>query len=249
MANHIKVHVGDQVEISLVSNPGKTSNGIVFKVLTTKDSYPKTVILRNGDKGVVHRIINSTDIIKERIMNEGQHTENKENFGEKVMQSEVIPQTIQSFLNSDGGHLYIGVKDSGEINERLIGLEYDFRWIDGYENMDNDKLCDKLGMRIMAALNKYLTSTENIGDLVRIQFIEIEETQIAEIAVDRSPQPWFFQPLSRNKKPKKFDLFYDGQKIQELALDYFYIRVGGAKSLIETHKEFYEYARDHFIKI
>ena len=99
---------------------------MVYKVLSEKDD-PKgvIVILENGKKGHVIQIVNSAEIIKRRILSENQYSENKEVFGAPVMKTKVIPQTIQSFLNSEGGYLYIGIKDTGTLEERLVGLTFD----------------------------------------------------------------------------------------------------------------------------
>ena len=68
---------------------------------------------------IVVQVINSIEIIKNRIMREDQYTENKSRFGEDIMRHNVIPKTIQSFLNSEGGYLYIGIGDTGEIKRKI----------------------------------------------------------------------------------------------------------------------------------
>ena len=97
MGNSSDVVVGAYVEITLAINPAERSKGKVSRILSGLGSDRTTVVLTNGDKGDVTRVIRSTAIIRERIMAEGQTTENKENFGEAVMREKVIPQTVQSF--------------------------------------------------------------------------------------------------------------------------------------------------------
>ena len=245
MSDFSAVCVGDQVEIILLSNHTKQSSGEVFKILFNDDPNKIVVVLKNGDKGRVIRIINSMDVIKKRIMTEGQYTENKEKFGESVMRDKVIPQTVQSFLNSEGGYLYIGIKDTGELDQRLVGLGYDFELIDPEHNTTNDKLCDELERKIMDSLYKHLESTAQMGQLVKIHFVDIDDVQIVEIEIKPSPQPWFFKHITKKNKPKQFDLCFDDEKTSR-SLDDFYIRFGGAKKLLETHSEFYKYAKSHF---
>ena len=98
-----KIHVGMNVIIKLLSNPAETSEGVITRIVS-EDDEPKgiIVILENGKKGNIWKINNSDEIIKKRICNENQFTENKETFGELPMKQKVIPQTIQSFLNSGG---------------------------------------------------------------------------------------------------------------------------------------------------
>ena len=244
MSTTIDVHIGDEVEIISLTDPGKFSAGIVYKIFDPESNRP-TVLLRNSEKGRVVGIKNSDKMIKDGIMNEDHHNENKETFSDETMRHEVIPQTVQSFLNSDGGNLYVGVKDSGPIDERLTGLDYDFKHIDGYKHLSNDKLCDKLTLKIMDALNKYLISDTKIGPLVTIKYPYVRDIQIAHIRVKRSQKPWFFQHLGRSGKQVEFDLSLNDKHIKR-KLDDFYIRDGAMKRLLTTNQEFYKYYIDHF---
>lgn len=243
--NACGIHLGDRVKIATWTNPARHSEGSIYKIVSS-DDLP-VVILKNGDKGRVIHIINSENAIKERIMSEDQYTENKENFGEDVMCSNVIPHTVQSFLNSEGGYLYIGVKDTGGLKERLVGLDYDFDLIRGSENIANDKLCDVMGRRIMSSLGRYLESEANLGPLVQIKFVHVCGVQITEIKIGKSPKPWFYRHISKSNKPQQFELHFNNKVIGQRILDDFYIREGGGKKLLQTHNEFYTYAKDHFI--
>ena len=132
----VGVCVGDYVE---VHGGVRHSRGTVCEVLLP--GPPSRVRLVNGDTGYVTTVIHSTEVVLRRIMNEDQYTENKENFSEPVMRDKVIPQTAQSFLNSEGGYLYIGVRDIGEPDERLVGISRDLEAINSSDR-SNDKLCD-----------------------------------------------------------------------------------------------------------
>ena len=243
------VQVNDHVKISLQSNPTKFSDGKIFKILSDVDLTKIRVLLTNGDTGTVVNVINSEEIIKKRIMTETQYTENKDRFNIDVMRNKVIPKTVQSFLNSDGGYLYIGVKDTGNLKERLVGLSYDFDHINSDSHtLSNEKLCDKLEIMIMDTLEKYLISDMQLGSLIKINFINILNIQIIEIAIKKSSQPWFFRNISKNKEIK-FELCINEKTIGQRYMDDFYIRRGGSKKLLETHKEFYDYAKNRFINI
>ena len=245
MADLFNVHELDHVEIILLANPGIQSSGKVIRVLSS--NFETIVVLENGDKGKVIRIINSITAIKERIMIESQYTENKENFGALHMCDKVIPQTVQSFLNSEGGYLYIGIKDTGSLDERLVGLTVDFELISGFETMINDKLCDKLSMKIMDYLQKYLTSCIPIGPLVELNFVHINNIQILEIIIKKSPNPWFYQHLSKSNKPMQFELIFQKESFGKRCLDDFYIRSGAGKKPLHTSKEISDYLYQHFI--
>ena len=235
------VCMGDYVEVR--GGLAENSTGTVCEILSQE--YPPRVRLVNGDAGQVVRIINSEQKILQRIMTENQYTENKEKFGEEVMRSKVIPQTVQSFLNSEGGYLYIGIKDTGEMDERLVGLDYDFELIDS-PNRSNDHLCDVLQRKIMDSLDKHLRSEAALGPLVGIEIVEVRGKRIVEVRIQRSPAPWFYHYVSKGGKPKQFDMCYGGKLLQKRTLDDFYIRQGNSKKMLDTHEKFYVYAKIHF---
>ena len=235
------VCIGDYVEIR-VELEGN-SRGTVYEILSQTD--PPRVRLLNGDTGYVVRIINSEVKILQRIMNEDQNTENKECFGEEIMRNKVIPQTVQSFLNSEGGRLYIGVKDTGELNDRLVGLNYDFEMLDS-SNKTNDRLCDLLKMQIINSLDKYLHSEMSLGELVNVEVVSVREVQLVEVRIKKSPVPWFYRHISKNGKVKQFEICINGKQVQQRALDDFYIRQGNGKKILDTHEKFYTYIKAHY---
>lgn len=235
------VCIGDYVEVR--GGLSENSTGTVCEVLSQE--YPPRVRLVNGDVGAVVKILNSEQKILQRIMTENQYTENKESFGEEVMRSKVIPQTVQSFLNSEGGYMYIGVKDTGETDERLAGLDYDFGLISS-TNRSNDHLCDVLQRNIMDSLDKHLHSEAVLGQLVRIEIVEVRGRQIVEVRIQKSPAPWFYHHISKGGKSKQFDVCYGGKLLQKRTLDDFYIRQGNGKKMLDTHEKFYVYAKTRF---
>ena len=248
MTDLLNIRKGDYVKISLLTNPVKQSVGEVMLVLDS-DSSNTIVVLENGHKGKVIQILDSVDIIKERIRKgETQYVEFKKNFGEAIMRDKVIPQTVQSFLNSEGGYLYIGVRDTGKsLEDKLEGLDVDFALIDSnYKLISNDKMCDKLACKIKDSLQKYLASSIKIGPLIDLNFIHMNNVQILEIKIKKSPEPWFYQHITKSNKQKQFQIaFQDG--IIDRRLDDFYIRNVNAKELLHTHKEVYDYICAHFI--
>lgn len=239
---------GDQVEIMLNRDPRQHSQGKVSQIRSGVGSDTVSVVLTNGDFGTVIRIINSPEIIKDRIMGEGQYTENKEKFGEWIMKNEVIPKTVQSFLNTDGGYLYIGIRDTGTLEDRLVGLNYDFDIIRSKEKdiISEDEICDKLGREVIDSLTKYLSADTQIGPLVSIDFPEIQSVRIMQISIKRSIHPWFFKHLTKQNKEKVFQVRFADEKPRERRIDDFYIREGSSKKKLETHQEFYKYLRAHF---
>lgn len=242
MVGGAAAHVNDYVKISLRSDPSQFSEGTVYRIVSDKDSSKVSVVLKNGDSGTVIHVIDSEQAREERVMAEDQHSENKADFSTKIMRDEVIPKTVQSFLNSEGGYLYIGVADVGSLKERLVGLREDFTIIDPNNNMTNDKRCDVLEMRIMDSLMSRLQSDEPIGPLVTIKFVNVRRVQIVEISIRRSPKPWFYT----HKAKTPFQICKGGQRVTDMMLDEFYIRSGGSKVRLETHKNVYDYIKSRF---
>jgi len=246
MISQPNVKKGDYVEISLGNDLSKHSKGYVFRIrrLDTGDTH---VVLTDGSSGTVIRVINSPSIIEERIMSEDQYSENKEKFGEDVMKIEVIPKTVQSFLNSEGGYLYVGVRDAGSLKERLAGLSYDFEKL-GIEADKNweEKSCDVLKKRVIEALVKHLHSSKNIGSLIDIDFPIICNVRIMQIKIEPSPTPWFYKHITKNNKIKRFSVTF-GDSTHDRYLDDFYIRQGNSKKRLDTIEEFYNYSVGRFI--
>jgi len=245
------IHIGDYVRISLLNNPTKYSEGEAYKIFLGTDPDKILVILKNGDSGTVIRVINSPTEIEKRIMHEGQYTENKEKFDVDGVRNEAIPKEIQSFLNSDGGYLYVGVRDTGSLEERLVGLDYDFDIIRHKDPNDltDDKLCDKLEQKVMDTLAKYLVSKALLGVLVKIDFPSIRGTQIMQLTINKSPFPWFYRHITNSNKAKLLQVTVKdsvGPK-HDRYLDDFYIRQGSSKKRLDTIEEFYNYSVDRFI--
>ena len=115
----------------------------------------------------------------------------------------VIAKTIAAFLNTEGGHLVIGVDD----NQNILGLDADIKTlnkqnIDGYEL----KLIEIIGKYIGVEFSSY----------IKISFPEIEDSKICLVKISKSSRPVFTkyedseaffvrvgcssQPLSREKQ-------------------------------------------------
>ena len=217
--------------------------GTVCHILSHKDLLVRLV---SGDVGYVTNIPVDPANIQERIMCENQYAENKKNFSPTIMREDVIPKTVQSFLNSQGGYLYIGVQDNGDLNERLVGLDYDFNMIKDSANLPNDKLCDILERSIMSTLDKHLESDVSLRPLVQVGFIRVHGVQIAEIRIRKSPEPWFYKNLTKNGKAKVFEHKSNDGAVMQRRMDDFYIRFGGSKKLLETHRKVCQYVRNNF---
>ena len=243
--DQLSVHAGDHVIISPIVAPETHLEGDVFKVIPGGAPSNPTVILETGEKG---RVISVMHNIELHIMKETQYTENKERFGESVMKDKSIPQAVQSFLNSEGGTVYLGIKDSGTIEERLVGLDRDLEQMREKTEDTTDKLCDYLAMAIMDALEKHLASSAPLGPLVSVNFKDVRDKKIAEILISPSSEPWFYRHTSSRNKLKIFNIKYGDENYKSQKLDYFYIRRGASKKLLETHEEFYNYAKRRFTR-
>ena len=251
-----KIHVGMNVIIRLLSNPAETSEGVIARIVS-EDDEPKgiIVILENGKKGNIWKINNSDEIIKKRICNENQFTENKETFGELPMKQKVIPQTIQSFLNSEGGYLYIGVKDIGTLEERLVGLTTDRKIIEagsdakkwfekeGRDDLPDEKFEDFFEMELQATLGKYLACAIPIAPLIELKWPEINGIKILEIHIPKILKPVFFRNLSKHGEIR-FDIKYMNKPAGQRYLDDFYVRRGGSREPIDKSQDIYEYIKN-----
>lgn len=100
-------------------------------------------------------------------------------------QGEVIVQTIASFLNSDGGTLYIGVDNAGY----PIGLDGDFRFLfHGVDNYDIREAQDKYNLMLQYHLRRLIGVTVDglslFPDYIRIEYEPIDNLWICRVIVN-----------------------------------------------------------------
>lgn len=124
----------------------------------------------------------------------------------------IIAKTICSFLNSDGGILFIGVKDSGEIQ----GLKYDY-------SLFADKEKDRLLLQLDTLLVNFLGIS--ITPLVKAFIENIEGKDILVVEIEQSSYPVFLI----NKK-------YDGSIEKE-----FFARMNASTHQLSDIEEIIEY--------
>ena len=245
------VCVGDYVRLKVPDEVDEVE-GTVIRIIENPKSVETIVEIDNYTIGNVQEIINSKEIILKRILDETQNSENKSDFYGDIMRTEVIPKTIQSFLNSSGGYLYIGIFDGGSTpDEKIIGLEEDFDAIkNNPENRGKiwsvGKLKDKLRSDIEASLDKYLKSESPVGPLLKWSWFEFDEKIILEIKIDRSPNPFFYKHWSKKNKEIEFDISVNNEKKFARTLDDFYFRDGSRKLQCTTFESFFHYYRAHF---
>lgn len=96
----------------------------------------------------------------------------------------VIAKTIASFMNSEGGNLFIGVDD----NQNMLGLVDDISTlpkpnIDGFE------------LHLVEVIKKYIGA--GLISHIKISFPTVEDTQICRIKVSKSGKPVFTQHESK----------------------------------------------------
>lgn len=92
----------------------------------------------------------------------------------------VIAKTIAAYMNSEGGHLFIGIDD----NQNILGIASDISTltksnIDGFE------------LHMIELVKKYIGT--GLLSHVKITFPEVEDTPICHIRVSRSSKPVFTQ--------------------------------------------------------
>ena len=104
----------------------------------------------------------------------------KENQVNKVLEY-VIAKTISGFLNTEGGTLFIGVNDNGNI----LGIEKDYTTLGKKQNRDGFLL------HIVQVINKYIGKEFN--QYISIKIERIEEKDVCIIEVSDSGIPAFVQ--------------------------------------------------------
>ena len=93
----------------------------------------------------------------------------------------VIVKTINAFLNSEGGQLFIGVSDEGNI----LGLEND------YSTLGKKQGKDEFQLKMVGIINKFLG--KEFHQYITMTIVEIEGKEICVVNVARSNTPTFLK--------------------------------------------------------
>ena len=133
----------------------------------------------------------------------------------------IIARTIAGFLNTNGGHLIIGIKENKNLNkDEIIGIESEFGKLndpctDGYRRMIVDEI-----------IRKYFQPDiyNHLSDYLKITFPEIDNKTICWLEMKKSDTKVF---LTINK------------------MDHFFIRMDAETREI-TGKEMVDYCEKHF---
>jgi len=100
----------------------------------------------------------------------------------------IIAKTLAAMLNSDGGHLIIGIKESKSANnDEIIGIESEFHKLkdpcaDGYRRMITDKI-------IKLFFPSYIFN--HFNDYLEIVFDKINEKSLCWIRINKSDNKVF----------------------------------------------------------
>ena len=245
------IFIGMAVKIKLL-HKHKIISTTVFEIHSISDDPEGIIILStSGEFGHILSVSNNLDETRERILkNEAHISENKEGFYEPIMRTHVIPATVQSFLNADGGYLYIGIFDAGTTpSEKFLGLGADREYVKQKflksgklkpsENLSDNDFFDEYQSDIEKTLDKYLISDNPLGPLIEYDFIKIENVIILQMMIIPSPNPIF------DNKPIEYQLYQNGQKTgQNKKLDYFYYRDGSRKVPVENFQDFFKYLKN-----
>lgn len=172
-------------------------------------------------------IANHIDIKKiikegESAMVEFKSTLRFDNYTEKVNKSleETIMKSIAAFANAEGGRLFIGISDNGEIN----GLENDYSTLKQANK-------DFFELHLRTLIETYYGNSFS-AESIRIDFVEEDEKDICIVYINKSNKPIYTKIT--NKQGAKEEKFY--------------IRVGNSSREIANASEIIAYINKHFKK-
>ena len=173
-------------------------------------------LIKKGESNTLEFKTSIAEKIKER---ENYNVELKSSFrydtrlkqsNPKVLEK-IIGKTIAAFMNSEGGTLFIGVDDQGNV----LGLEDDYKTLkkqnsDGFE------------IELRQSVEKY-TKNKIANESFRIKFYPIDGKEICEITIFPSPKPVFiydeggkqqecYVRIGNSSKPYNLDEFYEYSK-------------------------------------
>lgn len=158
-----------------------------------------------------------TPPLADRLANrEDGKTERKSTFkydlrsgGHSRTVEKAIAKTVAAFLNAEGGTLFIGVGDDGEI----LGLEKDY-------SLMKKGSSDSFERELRQSLDRYLNDAV-VNECLRISFSSIESREICEVLIQPSPNPIvlrdegkeeFYVRVGNSSKPYSFKDFHEYSK-------------------------------------
>jgi type I restriction enzyme R subunit len=180
--------------------------------LLTRDGTREVILERIVDK------VNQKPIAERIRERENSSVELKSSFryDTKLKQSnpklleQIIAKTIAAFMNSEGGTLFIGVDDQGNV----LGLEDDYKTLkkqnsDGFE------------IEIRQSIEKY-TKNKIANESFKLKFHLTDGKEICEVTVSPGPEPIviydegkqqeFYVRIGNSSKPYTWDEFYEYSK-------------------------------------
>lgn len=172
-------------------------------------------------------IVNHIDIKK--IIKEGENTAVEfkstlryDTYTEKINKSleETVMKSIAAFANAEGGRLFIGISDNGEIK----GLE------DDYSTLKQGNK-DFFELHLRTLIETYYGNSFS-AESIRIDFLEEDEKDICIVYINKSNKPIYTKIT--NKQGAKEEKFF--------------IRVGNSSREIANTSEIIAYINKHFRK-
>jgi hypothetical protein len=131
----------------------------------------------------------------------------------------VILKTVAAFNNGNGGTLFIGVSDEGEV----LGLQSDYATLK--ISADKDGFEQHLLNLINAAYSVQFSASQ-----VKVSFPSINQTEICMVEISKGSKPLYTQAKDKN-----------GQAVEK-----FYVRSGNASKEIEKPSEIASYCEARF---
>ena len=197
----IKIGITVLIESKQDQGTGKLTKGIVAEKLTSGESHPYGIMVRleDGTKGRVKEIF-SDNSLKDSNKSESNIPENEDTWNElkssfradidritkgdgKTVSSKSVEKeisiTISALANKEGGQLFIGVDDNGDI----LGLNSD------YELLKNPS-DDKFQRIIWQSIKNYLGNMTFVSKL-DMTLTEKNSKKICVIKIPKSNEPIF----------------------------------------------------------
>ncbi len=161
----------------------------------------------------------------------------------------IIAKTIAGFQNNEGGELYIGINDSGEV----IGIQYDFKYLNKSENDSFIYQSNKDGYenKIRTAVKYFLGNTANSN--ISFSFDSLNELEYCLIKIKKVQKPIFLHNTKLYQRAGNMTQLLKGDEITYFIEERFISR---NKSMVpqyqveepeleEVNEEAVEYSHDN----
>ncbi len=135
----------------------------------------------------------------------------------------IIAKTIAGFLNKDGGEIFLGVNDSGEV----IGIDHEFKFLNSSDkdNFSYQENFDGYENKVRTAVKYFIGNTANSN--LSFEFPFLNGLSYCIIKINKVRKPIFLNNIKLYQRAGNMTQLLKGDEISHFVIDRFYQQTNG----------------------